>query len=754
MTEVGTERTARWIPLAIDSVLLAGLLLATAGHSGAAAAPELRANTISPLSPNGSGAALTVDPPSYGLRTGSNLTLQAVWSVGSPLCRVTPLWFRWSVGPGNATGLLNATAGPSATFTADSFDSGTVTVAVRSGAVLACDASVTVLEQTSESNVSIVVPLSLSGIELGPNPLFPGALAILEGNVTGGEPPYTLDVIWDDGVHSSVTLPAPGSFSVGHRFSAGEFVPSVVASDTDGSLVNASVTEVLSVGNGLEVAIAPASYVAEVGVPAEFTGIAEGEPTGAVTLFDCSNATIGSVYGSATVPNGTAFSCTFTAPGTDEVLFGAYPPQPGGPTASTVLYEHVVPPPQLSTEPVDPVGEVGGTALLEVQLVGGALPVSLTWNFSGNGSGGTENVDSDGGGVLTLPLAVAGEYGIGIRATDALGGIGTNNSAGVRVDPPLAANASGARSFTSYGAIAEVTGDVLSGCPPFSWWVVPELTPSNGSVGNGTLSNVGDFAWSGSYGREGNLSIVTGAADGCGATWQATLTVPLVPSLSAEVTATQGPASPNETLAVNLSVQGGIPPFLLDLNASDNESWNRTVPSDGAYYCLFPTHGNGSVELAVSMTDPLGGSVRTDLTVVLTRPPDPIVPPPTPPPPPSVVPGPTDNSTGLPTIDPSWFLVVFVSVSGAGIMVLLWRRRARGTRREVLGPDPVSTLKHIIEPAEGAERFTVELLAEEAGVSLSVVRSTIDRLVSDGTVRSESGADGEEVLSWSSEVGR
>jgi hypothetical protein len=754
VTEVRTERASRRLPLAIDSVLLVGLLLATVGHTGAAAAPELTTNATSLTSPDGSGAALTVDPPSYEMRTGFNLTLQAVWSVEFPLCHVTPLWYRWSVGPGDATGFLNATTGPTAVFTADSFGSGTVTVEVRSGAVLACDTNATVVERTSESDVSIVVPLSLSGIELGPNPLLPGAPAVLEGNVTGGELPYTVDVSWDDGGHSTVALPAPGPFSVDHRFSAGKFVPSVVASDGDGSFVNVSVAETLSVGTGLEVAIAPASYVAEVGVPVEFTGIAEGEAAGAITLFDCSNATVDSADGSSPVPNETAFSCAFTAPGTAEVLFGAYPPQPGGPSASAVLYEHVVPPPQISAEPVDPVGEVGSIALVRVHLLGGALPVSLTWNLSGNRSGGTESVDSDGGGVLTVPLGAAGEYAIGVRTSDALGAIGTNDTAVVRVDPPLAANASGTRSITSYGAIAEVAGDVLSGCPPFSWWVVPDLAPSNGSVGNATLPNVGAFAWSGSYAREGNVSIVTGVADGCGATWQTVLAVPLVPRLVAEVAATQGPASPNETLAVNLSIQGGFPPFLLVMNASDNESWNRTVLSDGIYLLLFPTHGNGSLGLAVSVTDPLGGSVETYLLIILTRPPDPVVPPPTPPPPPSVVPGPSNNSTALPTIDPTWLLVVLVSVSGAGVLVFLWRRRARGARREIPGPDPVSTLKHIIEPAEGAERFTVELLAEEAGVPLAVVRSTIDRLVSEGTVCSESGADGEEVLSWSSEAGR
>jgi hypothetical protein len=88
------------------------------------------------------------------------------------------------------------------------------------------------------------------------------------------------------------------------------------------------------------------------------------------------------------------------------------------------------------------------------------------------------------------------------------------------------------------------------------------------------------------------------------------------------------------------------------------------------------------------------------------------------------------------------------------VVVLLRRRRVRRDRLPTPGPDPVAVLRRIIEPADGAERFTVELLAEEAGVPLAQVRSTIDRLVSEGRVHSESGADGEEVLSWSHGDGR
>lgn len=86
-----------------------------------------------------------------------------------------------------------------------------------------------------------------------------------------------------------------------------------------------------------------------------------------------------------------------------------------------------------------------------------------------------------------------------------------------------------------------------------------------------------------------------------------------------------------------------------------------------------------------------------------------------------------------------------------GILGGLWlyRRRRRSAEPSPPPPDPVAVIREIVEPAEGAERSTVELLAEEQGLPLATVRSTIDRLVSDGTLRSETGSDGEEVLAWS-----
>ena len=193
--------------------------------------------------------------------------------------------------------------------------------------------------------------------------------------------------------------------------------------------------EAISVGSGLEVAILPASYVAEVGVPAEFTGLTADPPPGAITLFDCSNATVNPGSVNPLASNETSFSCTFNAPGTAEVLFGAYSPRPGGPTASAVLYESVVPLPSVSIRPIHSAGEVGGIARIQVVVKGGVIPISLTWNLSGNRSGGEETLWTDGGGVISLALGQAGDFVVDTRVSDALGSVEINDTATVPSRP-------------------------------------------------------------------------------------------------------------------------------------------------------------------------------------------------------------------------------------------------------------------------------------------------------------------------------
>ena len=750
MTDVRACGADRALPFAIDLALLAGLLLTLASGPSPPAMESLHSASSHSVTPNdlASGASLTVDPPSFWMRTGENLSLQAVWTAGSPLCEVSPLWYDWSIEEGSATGYLNESTGPTTTFFADSFTSGSVGVELRSGADLRCGENATVVDRSEGVTVTMAVPFSLTGVEAGPNLLPAGGNATLQGSVTGGSPPYSLEISWGDGTRSIVNQTAPGAFAVNHTFPAGEFEPYVLASDSAGDVENRSAAESLFVGPGLAAVVIPASYVAEVGVPAEFVGVDQDPPPGAITLFDCSNATVGPPS-PAPVPNATAYSCTFWVPGTSAVVYGVFPSAPGGPSESAVLYETVVPPPELAVAPTEMVGEVGGSALVQLTLTGGALPVSVAWNLTGNRSGGSEVVGVDGSGVVSLSLTAPGEYTLGVRASDPFKGVAANNTFQIQVDPPLRGYASGARSFVNSGALVKVAGETLSGCPPFSWWAVPDAAPGNETPPGGTLDTIGGFSWNATYDREGELAVTVGVTDSCGIVWEAVLVVPLVSPLAAEFTAAPV-SSPNETLAVNLSIEGGWPPFRLVVNASDNESWNRTFWAIGSYHCRFPTQANGSLVVTALISDSLNASTAFR-TSVSFPPKDPA--PPSPPPSTGSV-GAT-GSPGPSIVDVLGLLASFAVPAGlAAYVALRWRRRARKDAGKPDGPNPEAVLKKIIEPAEGAERFTVELLAEEAGIPLAVVRSTIDRLVAQGTVLSESGADGEEVLSWSSESGR
>ena len=751
MPEARTLGGLGLLPRLVDSALLVTLLLAaTISPNGAAAATFVSHAAASASAQSVPGVGVSIDPPSFWMRTGENVSLQAVWSTNSALCPVSALWFLWSVEEGNATGFLNATRGPSVVFVADSLNSGTVMVSVQSAATLDCGPNETVVEQSNESEISIVTPLALSDVEAGPELLPAGGVATLDGNLTGGAPPYIVNVVWGDGTHTTFHQTAPGGFSLNHTFVSGEFVPYVLASDSESDVENHTVEEEISAGSGFRVAVYPSRNLAEVGIPVDFTGVAADAPPDSIALYDCTGTATDSPRAPSSVSNETEFGCTFQSAGTQEVLFGVYSTYPGGPSASVVLYETVVAPPELGVAPVTPIGEVGRDALLEVTLSGGALPISLAWNLTGNRSAGTEVVDADGSGMLALPLAAAGDYALGIRATDGFGVFGTNSSVILQIDSALDVESLAGRSTGPAGILASITGEIISGCPPFAWWVVPHFPADNESTSNGSIGVVGDFSWNGLYAREGTVGIAVVVVDSCGASWETNLVEGLIPPLAAEISAEPGPASANQTVVLTLSIQGGWPPYHCLVNGSDNESWNRTVPSPGVNRWELDTDANRNLTLVVALFDDLGASVESELTVALPS----LDPTPVTPQPPDT--GGAPNGSGAPSaVSAGALLASFAVPALVGVaLAILWRRHTRKGKEKPAGPDPVAVLKQIIEPADGAERFTVELLAEEAGVPLPVVRSTIDRLVADGTVRSESGADGEEVLSWSAGRGQ
>jgi len=273
-----------------DPAVLAGLVAVLL--SPVVALPPALARpvtSLAPATPPSLDGNLTIDPASFWMRTDSNVSLRGIWSTESPLCVASALWFDWSVTNGTATGFLNSTRGPVVTFDAASFASGFVVLLLRASASIECGVDQTVVERAASANLSIVSPLSVSGVSLDPLILTPGANATLSGTVSGGAPPYVLQVSWGDGFVTTLPLPDPGPFSLNHSFSAGAFAPVVRASDSEGAFVNASVPEATSVGTGLRAAVVPRDLVAEVGMPMQFQGEVVDPPPAAVTLFNCSD---------------------------------------------------------------------------------------------------------------------------------------------------------------------------------------------------------------------------------------------------------------------------------------------------------------------------------------------------------------------------------------------------------------------------------------------------------------------------------
>ncbi len=744
--------TAGLLALVVDSALVVGLTLGTFGPVASVPPPHLDEAVVGHSETNASSTGLTVDPASYWLRTGSNVTFRAVWSTLLPLCRIVPLWYSWSLAGSNITGFLNATTGPSATFVAASFASGTSDVDVRSDAVLDCGGNEAVVDRTGVANVSVAVPLSVRDVGVTPDPLLPGENATLRGTVEGGEPPYSLVVAWGDDTRTVFVLSAPGAFSLNHSFAAGEFTPSLLVSDSAGNLVNISVDESIGVGTGLEVGIIPSSSTAEVGIPVDFAGIVSGLAQGTTPLFDCSNATNSVGTGDSENSSVTVFSCTFTSVGPQVVLFGAYPVAPGAPTDSVVLVEQVNPTPRISIEPLTLVDSAGNLADALVSVSGGVLPLALTWTTGENQSGGNETLESDGQGIVGIVPEGPGAIELTTRLIDSLGITSDNTTPPLDVYPQLDANVTGNDSVIGSEIIAGVQGVVYSGCAPFFWWVVPAYPPLNSSAENGSLAGVSDFDWSAFYALEGSLPISVVLLDGCGDFWEEQFSVPLFPPLLALVAASPVSNSSNDAIGLNLSIRGGNPPFDIELSENGNETWNLRAVGDGRYHWLFAVDGPGTYPFSVAVSDSLGTCSWANVTVIYVSPGlEPIGPSPTPPSPPITPPKPAGDPASPSITDVGLLLIpLAIPISGA-IIVLCVRLRHDRKIPQSGRPNATAALRKVFETVHGIERHTVEKAAEAEGIPHRIVKSTIDQLVSSGTIRSENRTSGDERLSWTSD---
>ena len=702
----------------------------------------------------GSAVTLAVDPARLSLVPGASASLVGVWSGVPANCVGTALWFRWSSGPGLFSGTLAPLNASSVRLEATLPAPSVGEARLDSALAIRCGSNQSVIEDVATASVSVMAPLEIANLSAAPDPVAALAPVVLSGWIVGGAPPLRLTVGWGDGTLTVVNLTSAGRFSLVHAFSAGSFAPTVIVVGAEGQQASATVDEPVYASAGLAVGIGSRSLVAEVGMPARFSGVILDPPS----LFGLSE----SCGDTNTPPSAAAdsgvearnFSCTFVAPGVAAVGF-AVTPASGSATVAATLEEPVAAPLALSVS--SRLSADAGTSVdVSVNVTGGAWPIQVTGWLSGTETPVVRTVDGDG--RVTLPFVAdrVGSFVLSFSASDALGAVSGNATARLVVTPMLAvvANATASTAANATGVV--VTGTVEQGTDPFGWAVVPSIVPIEESAEHGMVTSLGEFEWRGSFRLTGNLSVCVGVVDAQGFTTWTNLSLviaapPPPPSPPLTVSGTMEPVVIDSSTqwVLNVTLQGGTPPFTLWWNDTVGDRQTFSAPADGTDSWRLPVVANGTLDATLSVVDRLGDRARSNLSAV--APPAPPASPgtaPTAPPTPSPPSATADAGSG-----PAFLRWTVLAIGAAAFLGgwVVWHRRRRSRSAPAPEPDPVEVLRTIVAPADGVDRATVELLAEEAGVSLPTLRTTIDRLVAEGTLRSETDRDGEEVFAWSSE---
>ncbi len=711
-------------PLALTVAAVAAALLSAMPPSpvGPARAAPVEAVALA-------GAELIVSPADWWMPAGNATTLSAAWIDLPPGCVASPLWYRWTVSGGATVGFLNSTTSENATFDAASAVSGTTTVRVRSAEVEQCGDRTTATVGTALANVTVDAPLRLANLTAEPATVPVGVATAIEGAIYGGAPPYSVQVAWGDGTVTDGTVADPGEFRFPHAFPAGTFRPSLGITDSAGLTTGGAVDEEVSSSDTIAVGISGNASEVDTGTPVGFSPQVLDVPNGSFSGWSCGAS---GLTDPTLTPGLSNFSCAFSQAGAGSVVLEVLPVTLEPPVSGTLTVA-VEPRPVLEAFPPTDGAEAGQPCAMDYAVQGGVPPFQLLWSVVGTSESGSLSVPTDGEFLLPLVPAGPGSLEVEARVVDSDGVSSSTTTTGLTVEPAMNVTTETSATVGPDNVTVGVEASVTGGAPPFLWVVTPDADPIDAVPEAGQLGSVGSIDWQGSYVEEGNVSGGLVVVDADGAWSSAPFDVPTVPALGGrgEVVSDGGAQPGGFELALDLT--GGLPPFRVNVTASPGTRWNLTDLSDGIATWSLVAPAGGVVSISVRVTDALGASWNATRIV-------PIVPPT------SVASGGASGGTGTPLEVAVVAGVVALSVGGTWGYLVLRRRR-----RTAPGPsvDAVAVLRDIIEPADGVDRSMVELLADEAGVPIEEAHATIDRLIADGTLRSQKDPDGGEILAWS-----
>lgn len=662
--------------------------------------------------------ALEILPANWTLTTGNSTLLTAEWADVPANCSIEPAWFAWTYAAGPVEGTFAPPAGPATNFTAVASSSGTETVEVRAAGTVTCAATARPIVAAAVSNVTVDAPLTVDNLSVVPSATSSDRNVRLTAAVAGGLGPFEVRVAWQDGNTSSERLETGDRVALNHTYSTGVYRPTLRVTDETGAVASSRSPENVDVLAGRDVRIATSPADPEAGLLTMFGASFGAREPNDPPFVECGN---GSLVDASIGVSSENFTCVFPRAGPASVRAGLGDPNQG---AVTNELDVTVRAPLVATigAPFEP-GEVGRPLAVPVVISGGVSPFSVAVQLGSGNPATVRAVDSDGTAWVPVTSVTPGAFTADTVVTDARGAVTSASDGPIAIAAPLNATVTFAESLTTVGATGTWSAWPTDGVGPFDWAVFPPWLANGSASSAGTAASDAEISWSGDVDPEPAGALAWVLLDSAGAVIEGSSSTERVSSLAGNITLT----AVGGRLAIGVSVGGGEPPYSVAVNASDGERWTFSAPSPGDYRWTVASAVGGTLLVRATLADRFGERLATNGTVTLAA---------------------ETAGSGPGGSDLVW-LAVPVGLGAAGVVYLLWRRRrAARTVPARPPPDPETVLREILAPADGADRPTVELLAEEAGVPASTVTATLDRLIAAGRVHSETTPEGEEVLAW------
>jgi hypothetical protein len=671
-----------------------------------------------------SNVSLAIEGASYPPEGTTDTNLQSHWGPVPQDCSIFPVWYSWFLpSPSAAEGIFTDPGFAETKFVPETLAAGVAEVGLHSVARLSCPSIDSTLSAVAFTNVSSNPPPSLSNLSVSPSATRAPGPVNLTGVASGGRPPYLLGVAWGDGTFSNTTVTDPGPFFETHTFGPGTYSPRIALLDSERLDVRAGVSVPVVVTNATALTVLSSLPLAEVGKPVEFHGVVERPSWHLGTSMACAASVL--------VPPGsnlTNLSCTPSAPGILDATLEVLGPEPYFDVIIT-REQPVAEPVSISVRTIDPSVDAGTLTYVEVSIAGGVPPFNVTCGAGASVLCDVSNASPDGSFLVPWTPDRAGVIPLTASVVDSLGAVATTlpERATVESAPQLSLHANVTVSAPSTTVLLNAT--VRGGSYPLVWWVVPTIPPTNGSPPVGR-STTGSFGWVGTFEQEGVTTVSVQVLDSAlsSVIEPAEVALPLLPNLQAILPLIPVSPLPRPILLVNLS--SGVPPFESWVNTSQTNLWNGTWPTSGDFVVALPAGLAGRTELGITVTDARGYRAEANVTGLFPAP---------------VVGRVSSASWNNATLGVLGILVGALTLT---YLIARMRRRDRAPDPPVLDPERV--VENLLLPADGADRFTIEMMAEEQGIALELVRSTIDRLIQEGRIRTEAEPGGGEVLAWES----